>query len=132
MNKIKDPNIEEQYNELKGMSLPDLCFKIAAQTEGSASYRLAKFVYEEKQAEEQFKGQMKLIDKQLIWIKIAAMLNVVAIISGVLLGWFLDTKTEQLQKVKQQIIELRQKPETPTTKPPVSPTSDPKKTEQKK
>ena len=46
--------------------------------------------YEKDLIELQHKLNMKLFTKQIRWIKFSAVLNAVAIISGVLLGWYLS------------------------------------------
>lgn len=127
MNKIKDPNIEEQYNELKGMSLPDLCFKIAAQTEGSAPYRLAKFVYEEKQMADQLK-----------WIKCSAILTAIATLSaaiaGALLAHMLHISEPKIMQPndKQQNIQQKSEASPDLNFPVTNPLPDSKKPEPKK
>jgi len=111
-----DPN--EIYQRLKSKSLPEICSQIAQQ-QGTISLPLiARLVIEENQVQEKFKFEkeqiefqhklnMELMTKQLRWIKFSAILNAVAIIAAVLLGWFLaELKSSQnLSKNTQQTLQ---------------------------
>jgi hypothetical protein len=96
---LNDPN--EMYEHLKSKSLPDLCKEIA-QIEGTISKPLiARLIIEERQMQEKFKYEkeqvqiqhklnIELTKKQLRWMKFAAILNAIALLGAVLLGWYLQ------------------------------------------
>lgn len=107
-------NPDEEYEKLKSMSMPELCSKIAQLEAGHTTTNLAhlalelkqmeeKFKYEKEQIQLQHKLNMELVTKQVRWIKFSVILNCVAIILGVVLGWFLsELKSSQQPKSNPQ------------------------------
>jgi len=94
-----DPN--QIYEQLKSKSIPELCREIA-QLEGTISKPLiARLIIEERQMEEKIKFEKEqiqlqhtlnteLMTKQLRWMKFSAILNAIALLAAVVLGWFLQ------------------------------------------
>ena len=94
-------NPNDEYEKLKTLTMPDLCWRIAQLEGGISTTNIARLALEFKQMEEKFKYEKDLIElqhklntklftKQIRWIKFSAVLNAIAIISGVLLGWSLS------------------------------------------
>ena len=109
--------VDQEYEKYKAMSKPDIQRAIASMSGGISEVEIARLALEDKQMEErtkyekerielQHKNNIELTNKQLRWIKFSAILNAIAIIVGVLLGWFLsESKSSQtlLQKTQQTI-----------------------------
>jgi len=92
--------VDTEYDNLKHLSIEQLARKIAGGSAGS-SIEMAKLVYNEQiidrqheyakqQIEHQHVRNVELLKKQLRWIKFSAILNCIALLAAVLLGWFLQ------------------------------------------
>jgi hypothetical protein len=70
--------------------------------------------YAQQQIELQHDKNMKLIDRQLRWIKFSAILTAAATLAAVVLGWCLsELRSQQTQEVdKQQIVQPHTKAST--------------------
>lgn len=118
-------NPKSEYERLKSKSLLDVCMERAQLDGAVSSSRLAQLVYEEKQMEQKFeyekqqielqhKLNMEVMTKQVRWIKFSAVLNAIAIIAAVLLGWYLsELKSVQQPRLNPQpVIQSRIEPST--------------------
>lgn len=118
---------DSEYDLFKKMSIEDLISNAVGG--GIASSReKAKFVYEERMLEQQHeytkqqielqhKLNMKLMTKQLRWIKYSAILNAIALLAAVVLGWFLaEWKAKpNLSKPTQQSIQSQRESSSQST-----------------
>jgi hypothetical protein len=107
---------DTEYENLKKLPLKELAKKITGSS-GGLTPEFAKLVYDERMMEQQHEyakqqielqhtKNMELLSKQLRWIKFSAILNAIAIIAAVVLGWFLsELKSSQTQlKNTQQML----------------------------
>jgi hypothetical protein len=107
---------DTEYENFKKLTLKELAKKITGSDTGLTP-EFAKLVYNERmmgqqheyakqQIELQHTKNMELLSKQLLWIKFSAILNAIAIIAAVVLGWFLsEWKLSQTQlKNTQQML----------------------------
>jgi len=69
---------------------------MAGREKGASKANFAKIIYDDLQRETQPKLNMELLKKQLKWMKFSAILNAIAILAAVLLGF-------SLQKLKSHI-----------------------------
>jgi len=108
---------DPEYESFKKMPIENLIARAAGGGIGSTVEK-AKFVYGERMMEQQHEyakqqielqhtKNMELLSKQLRWIKFSAILNAIAIIAAVVLGWFLgEWKSSQTQlKNTQQMLQ---------------------------
>jgi hypothetical protein len=91
---------DPEYESFKKMPIENLIARAAGGGIGSTVEK-AKFVYGERMMEQQHeytKQQIELqhikntelLNKQLRWIKFSAILNAIALLAAVVLGWFLS------------------------------------------
>jgi len=91
---------DTEYENLKKLPLKELAKKIIGSTTGLTP-EFAKLVYNERMMEQQHEyakqqielqhtKNIELLRKQLRWIKFSAILNAIALLAAVLLGWFLQ------------------------------------------
>jgi len=103
---------DPEYESFKKMPIENLIARAAGGGIGSTVEK-AKLVYGERMLEQQHeytkqqielqhKLNMKLMTKQLRWIKFSAILNALAIIAGVLLGWYLS-ELKSIQNPKKNV-----------------------------
>jgi len=118
-------NFQKDFEEISKLPMPELAEIMAGREEIGSKANFAKLIYEERQMAKkheyekeqiqlQHKLNMALMTKQLRWIKFSAILNALAIIAGVLLGWYLsEIKSVQNPKESvQQTIQSQTKPST--------------------
>jgi hypothetical protein len=118
-------NFPKEYEEYLKLPTPELAEIMGGHEELKSKANIARLVYEERQMEKkheyekeqielEHKLNMELMTKQLRWIKFSALLNAVAIIAGVLLGWLLaELKSLQnLSKNTRQMIQSQSEPST--------------------
>ena len=116
-------NFPNEYEKYRQLPMPELAEIMGSHEESKSKANIARLVYEEKQMAKQHeynkdqlqlqhKLNMELMTKQLRWIKFSAILNAVAIIAAVLLGWFLaEWKSSQdLSKNTQQTLQSQTEP----------------------
>jgi hypothetical protein len=113
---------DKEYQDFMKLSIEDLTFHASGSSTASTIEK-AKFVltqrmmqqeheYAKKQIELQHNLNMKLIVKQLRWIKFSAILNALAILAAVVLGWYLQELKSQLPLTPptQQSIQYKTEP----------------------
>ena len=94
-------NYPKAYEEYLKLPMPELAEIMAGREETGSKANFAKLIYEERQMQErhryekeqielQHKLNLELMNKQLRWIKFSAILNAIALLAAVLLGWFLQ------------------------------------------
>lgn len=104
-------NFPKDYDEIsKISSLPELAEIMAGKEQEGSKANFAKLIYENLQRETQHKLNMELINKQLRWMKFAAIFNSITIIAAVLLGFFLQELKSYIfpKSSEQQAIQMHQ------------------------
>lgn len=72
-------NFQKEYDEILKLPNPELCEIMAGREEEGSKANFAKFIYEERQ-----------MAKQLRWIKFSIIVNAIAILAAVVLGFLLQ------------------------------------------
>lgn len=105
------PGLYEKYKELP---MQELCEIMADYESSKSKANIARLVYEEQkmakkhkyelqQIQKQHDLNMDLVTRQVRWIKFSAVLNAIAIIIGIVLGWYLS----ELKALKQPKLNSR-------------------------
>ena len=123
---------DSEYDNLKRLSIDQLARKIVGASTGS-SPEMARLVYNQlliEQQHEYAKQQIELqhskneilLKRQLRWIKFSAILNAIALLAAVVLGWFLaEWKAKpNLSKPTQQSIQSQRESSSQSTPAPHS------------
>lgn len=102
---------DETYKIYKKKSIEDLARLAAGSSATGSNIEIAKLVYSERMLERQHKyakeqielqhiKNTEILDKQVFWVKLSAILNAIVIMLAVLWGWWLS-EINPVQNIKQ-------------------------------
>lgn len=121
-------NFPNEYEKYRQLPMPELAEIMGGHEELKSKANIARLVYEElqmtkqheynkEQIQLQHRLNMELMTKQLWWMKFSAILNAIALLAAVVLGWFLGEwrSSSNLSRGTQQTIQLQTESSTPST-----------------
>jgi len=121
-------NFPNEYEKYRQLPMPELAEIMGGHEELKSKANIARLVYEElqmtkqheynkEQIQLQHRLNMELMTKQLWWMKFSAILNAIALLAAVVLGWFLGEwrSSSNLSRGTQQTIRLETESSTPST-----------------